>query len=447
MKSSQQTNPSFRRSNGGRSTPFYRIAAWPLALGLTSFSLNGNAVSLTQVTKSPAGVPGNAISSNPSISNNGRYVVYHSVAGNLVDGDASDNIIDVFLYDRKKGINFKISHGNDDSVDARISNNLGYVVFSSFASNLVDEPGNLFSDIFLYETKTGIIKKISVDTQGTPGNSGSFTPSISSNGRYVVYESNANNLVPGDNNVSLDIFLYDKKKGTTVMISANNASGTPVPGNAASNFARISGNGRYVVYQSDATNLVAGDGNGASDIFLFDKKKKITYLISVTANGQGNGNSITPFISNNGRYIVYASYANNLADNDNNGTSDIFLYDTGTGVTRLVSADSAGQSANGESLSPRISGNGRYIVYSSAARNLVEGDTNNLPDIFRYDTKTGVTTRVSVKGDGITQGTGGGNFSPGISNNGRYVTYESFADSLMDGDNNGTSDIFLYDSK
>jgi Tol biopolymer transport system component len=423
-----------------------RIALLSLFLGLNSFSLNGNAASLTLVTKDAGGNAANATSSNPSISNNGRYVLYHSDAVNLVDGD-TNNATDVFLYDRKTGATSRITQGNDDSVDARISNNLGYVVFSSFASNLVDEPGNLFSDIFLYETKTGVIKKISVDTQGTPGNSGSFTPSISSNGRYVVYESNANNLVPGDNNVSLDIFLYDKKKGTTVMVSADNSSGTPVPGNAASNFARISGNGRYVVYQSDATNLVAGDGNGASDIFLFDKKKKITYLISATAGGQGNGNSITPFISNNGRYLVYASAASNLVEGDSNGTTDIFLYDTGTGATRIVSVNSAGQQGNGESLSPRISGNGRYIVYSSAARNLVEGDTNNLPDIFRYDTKTGVTTRVSVKSDGITQGTGGGSFSPGVSNNGRYMAFESFADNLADGDGNGTSDIFLYDNK
>lgn len=423
---------------------FCRIAMLSLSLGLTLFSLNGNAASLTLVTKDAGGSLGNAASSNPSISNNGRYVIYHSAASNLVDGD-TNNAADVFLYDRKTGATSRITQGNDDSVDARISNNLKYVVFSSFASNLVDEGDNLFSDIFLYETKTGAIKKISVDSRGTGGNNGSFIPSISTNGRYVVYESNAHNLVPGDDNNNRDIFLYDKKTAITVMVSANNSSGSPVPGNASSNYARISGNGRYVVYQSDATNLVEGDGNGASDIFLFDKNKKVTYLISVTGSGQGNGNSITPFISNNGRYIVYSSSASNLVEGDTNGVYDIFLYDTSTGVTRRVSTGVSGQ-GNGQSLNPRISGNGRYVVYSSAASNLVEGDTNNLPDIFRYDIKTEVTTRVSVKGDG-TQGSGGGSFSPGISNNGRYVTYESFADNLADGDGNGASDIFLYDSK
>lgn len=447
MKSPLQNNVSILRSNADRSTAaIHRIAALSLSLGLTLFSVNSNATSLTQVTKSPAGVPGNDISSNPAISNNGRYVVYHSSASNLVDGDSSDLITDVFLYDRKKGVNYKISHGNDHSLDARISNNLKYVVFSSFADNLVEGDTNGFSDIFLHEIQTGITRRVSVDPLGKlQANGGSFTPSISSSGRFIVYESNANRLVVGgDNNLSRDIFLYDKKTHFTTLVSKS-SSGTQ--GDAGSYFARISGNGRYVVYQSDATNLVDGDANDASDIFLFDKKKSLTYLISVTAKGQGNDNSITPFISNNGRYIVYGSYASNLVDNDNNGTSDIFLYDTNTDVTRLVSADSSGQSGNGESLSPRISGNGRYIVYSSAAKNLVEGDTNNLPDIFRYDIKTGVTTRVSVKGDGSTQGTGGGNFSPGISNNGRYVTYESFADTLVDGDSNGTSDILLYDSK
>jgi Tol biopolymer transport system component len=441
MKSPLQNNPSFLRSDAGH----YRIAALSLSLGLALFSLNGNATGLTQVTKSPAGVPGNAASSNPAISNNGRYVVYHSIADNLMDGDASDNIIDVFLFDRKKGVNYKITQGNDDSVDARLSNNFKYVVFSSFADNLVEGDTNGFSDIFLYETQTGVTRLISVDSLGVlKANGGSFTPSVNSSGRFIVYESNANNLVGGDNNLSRDIFLYDGKIHSTTLVSKNSSG---EPGNAASHFARIGGRGRYVVYQSDATNLVEGDANGATDIFLYDRKKNLTYLISVTAKGQGNGNSITPFISSNGRYIVYASAASNLVDNDTNGKYDVFLYDIFTGLTRLVSADSAGQSANGISLSPRISGNGRYIVYSSAANNLVEGDTNNLPDIFRYDTQTGVTARVSVKGDGSTQGTGGGSFSPGISNNGRYVTYESFADNLVDGDSNGTSDIFLYDSK
>ncbi|MGZ8096010.1 MAG: TolB family protein [Methylosarcina sp.] len=443
IRSLQQYSSRMLCPDKSRPASFYRIVLLSLSLGLTSFSLNVNAASLTLVTKDGAGNPGNAVSSSPSISNNGRYVLYHSEASNLVDGD-TNNATDVFLYDRPTGVTYRITQGNDDSVDARISNNLKYVVFSSFASNLVDEGGNSFSDIFLYETKTGAIKKISVDSLGTPGNSGSFTPSISSNGRYVVYESNANNLVPGDNNNNRDIFLYDKKIGITALVSADSSG---APGNNTSNFARISGNGRYVVYQSDATNLV-GDGNGASDIFLFDKKQRVTYLISSSINGQGNGSSITPFISNNGRYIVYASAASNLVNGDGNGVYDIFLYDTNTRVTRMVSVNNTtGQQGNGESLSPRISGNGRYIVYSSAASNLVDNDTNNLPDIFRYDTKTGVTTRVSVRGDGVTQGTGGGSFSPGISNNGRYTVYESFADNLADGDFNATSDIFLYNNK
>lgn len=422
------------------------IVLMSLSLGLTSLGLNAASVKL--VSADSQGNPGNGSSNNPAISANGRYVVYHSDAGNLVAGD-TNNSTDIFHYDRKTGITSRISvasqgQGSDSSVDPRINSNGRYVVYSSAATNLVEGDTNVRYDIFLFDTKTGATGRVSVDSLGVQGNGGSFTPSISANGRYIVYESEANNLVKGDNNLSRDIFLYDRKTGATRIVSVD---GQGNPGNAGSYSARISANGRYVVYHSDAGNLVPGDTNSAPDVFLFDRKTGATTRISVHKSGaQGNGGSFSGHISANGRWVTYSSDAGNLVDGDTNAKSDIFLYDRTTGITRLISLDSLGNQGNDGSYSPRISSKGRYVVYASDASNLVNGDANGFPDVFRFDKKTGITSRISVGSQG-NEGTGGGAFSPSISTNGRYVVYESFADNLVAGDVNNTADIFLYDIK
>lgn len=423
-----------------------KIALLSLSLGLTSLCLN--AANIKQVSVDNQGNVGDGSSKNPSISANGRYIVYHSEAGNLVAND-TNNASDIFYHDKKTGATYRITlgsqgEGNDDSVDPRISDNGRYVVYSSAASNLVEGDTNVKYDIFLFDSKKGATRRVSVGNSGEQGNGGSFIPAISANGRYIVYDSYASNLVAYDHNLSRDIFLFDKKTGKTSMVSVNNAGN---PGNDDSSSARISNNGRYIVFHSDAQNLVEGDTNNASDIFLHDIKKGTTRLISANSSGsQGNGGSYHAHISNNGRYVVYASDASNLVEGDNNNAKDIFLYDTKKGTTRIISNSSFGVQGNSTSDNPRISSRGRYIVYASDASNLVEGDNNNFPDVFRFDKKTGLTSRVSV-GEGGIEGTGGGSFSPDVSGNGRFVVYESYADTLLEGDTNKNGDIFLKDLK
>jgi len=423
-----------------------RIALLSLTLGLTSLCLN--AANLKQVSVDNQGNVGDGSSKNPSISANGRFIVYHSTADNLV-ADDTNHASDIFYHDKKTGATYRINlsslgEGNDDSVDPRISDNGRYVVYSSAATNLVEGDTNVKYDIFLFDSKKGATRRVSVGNSGEQSNGGSYIPAISANGRYVVYDSYASNLVSFDRNLSRDVFLYDKKTGKTSMISVNNEG---KPGNADSSSARISNNGRFVVFHSDALNLVAGDVNNASDIFLRDTQKGTTRLISANSSGeQGNGGSYHAHVSNNGRYIVYASDASNLVEGDNNNARDIFLYDAKKGTTRIISNSSAGLQGNNMSDNPRISSRGRYVVYSSAASNLVEGDNNNFPDVFRFDKRTGLTVRVSVGQDGI-EGTGGGSFSPDVSGNGRFVAYESYADTLLTGDTNKNGDIFLKDLK
>jgi hypothetical protein len=422
------------------------VAVLSLSLGLTSLCLN--AASLKQVSVDSQGNVGNGSSKNPAISANGRFVVFHSEAGNLVAND-TNNASDIFYHDKKTGATYRITlgsqgEGNDDSVDPRISDNGRYVVYSSAATNLVEGDTNVKYDIFLFDSKKAATRRVSVSNSGEQSNGGSYIPSISGNGRYIVYDSYASNLVAYDHNLSRDIFLFDKKTGRTRMVSVNSQG---APGDADSSSARISSNGRYVVFHSDARNLVPGDTNNASDIFLRDTKKGTTRLISVNSSGsQGNGGSYHAHISNNGRFIVYASDASNLVDGDNNNARDIFLYDTKKGTTRIISNSSSGIQGNSTSDNPRISSRGRYVIYASDAGNLVEGDNNNFPDVFRFDKRTGITSRVSVGNDGL-EGTGGGSYSPDISGNGRFVVYESYADTLLEGDTNKSGDIFLKDLK
>src|SRR5262249_38706966 len=164
----------------------------------------------------------------------------------------------------------------------------------------------------------------------------------------------------------------------------------------------ISSDGRYVAFDSAASNLVSGDTNGATDVFVHDRLTGATTRVSTDSNAaQGDGASSKPSISADGRYVVFLSAADNLVSGDTNGATDVFMHDLVTGVTTRVSTDSSGAQGNGSSSNASISSDGRYVAFASAASNLVPSDTNGVPDIFVRDTQAGVTTRVSVDSSGV----------------------------------------------
>jgi Tol biopolymer transport system component len=253
----------------------------------------------------------------------------------------------------------------------------------SGSSNLVSGDTNNTSDIFVYDTVANTPRRVSVGDNGTQENDQSNSPSISADGRYVAFESYASNLVSGDTNGTWDIFVYDTVANTTRCLSVD-SNGTP--GNSFSGLPSISADGRYVAFVSDASNLVNGDTNGADDIFVYDTVANTTRRVSVGDNGtEGNNDSWSPSISADGRYVAFSSNANNLVSGDTNGTDDIFVYDTVANTPRRVSVDDNGTQGNYLSYISSISADGSYVAFMSVASNLVSGDTNNDYDIFVYD--------------------------------------------------------------
>jgi len=396
-----------------------------------------------------AGKLGNGQSAEPAISADGRYIAFRSSASNLVPDDTNGKD-DIFVHDRKTGETTIISKnnadklGNDGSSHPAISADGRYVAFQSSASNLVTGDINDKMDIFVHDRRTGKTKIISKGSAGKLGNNDSSKPAISADGRYVAFQSLASNLVPGDINDKMDIFVHDRLTGKTKIISKDSAGKL---GNNDSSNPAISADGRYVAFQSSANNLTPGDTNDKTDVFVHDRRTGQTTLISKDSAGKlGNNDSSNPAISADGRVVPFRSSASNLAPGDTNDKTDVYVHDRRTGQTTLISKDSAGKAANGASDIPFISADGRFVAFQSDANNLVPGDTNGQEDAFIHDLQTGVTEIVSTDSNGI-QGNAGGCFTPSISGDGRYVAFETEAGNLVPGDTNGVSDVFVRDRR
>ncbi len=397
-----------------------------------------------RVSVASDGSEGNNISYDPSISADGRYVAFASEATNLVSGD-TNGVPDVFVHDRTTGQTTRVSvasdgsEGNSSSYDPSISADGRYVAFASAASNLVPGDTNYVMDIFIHDRTTGQTTRVSVALDGSQVNSASEHPSISADGRYVAFTSYASNLVPGDTNNGTDVFVHDRITGQTTRVSV--ASGGR-QANYESNNPFISADGRYVTFYSEASNLVPEDTNEIPDIFVHDRTTGQTTRVSVASDGsEGNDQSYYPSISADGRYVAFSSDASNLVPGDTNWQGDIFIHDRTTGQTTRVSVASDGSEGNSSSFYLSISADGQYVAIGSYASNLVPGDTNNGTDVFVHDRTTGQTTRVNVASDGSQANNHSYNLS--ISADGRYVAFSSEASNLVPGDTNGAGDIFV----
>ena len=403
----------------------------------------------TRVSVDSAGNQGNDVSDSPSVSADGRYVAFGSYANNLVAGD-NNGATDVFVHDRLTGQTTRASvdgagsEGDGGSGAPTTSADGRFVAFESSAGNLVAGDTNGIADIFVHDRQTGETTRVSVDSAGNQADGGSYFASISADGRYVAFQSDATNLVAGDTNGFNDVFVHDRQNGETERVSVDSA-GAQGNDNAFYYYRRssISGDGRYVAFFSIGANLVAEDANGTYDVFVHDRQTGETTRVSVDSSGnEANNLSICPSISGDGRYVAFGSAATNLVAGDNNAAEDVFVHDRQTGETSRVSVDSAGNQGNDYSSFPSISADGRYVGMRSFSTNLAAGDSKNGADIFVHDRRTGQTIRASVSSSGNEQ-VNGNDRGPSISGDGRYAAFSTIAQNLVPGDNNVCEDVFV----
>lgn len=395
-----------------------------------------------RVSVSTGGGQSNNQSIESSISADGRYIAFSSLASNLVENDTNGKF-DIFVHDISTNQTARVSvssdrtQGDGDSRFPSISADGRFVAFMSFSSNLVPGDINGTSDVFVHDKNTGETSRVSVTAQGSGGNH----PSISGDGRYVAFMSDG--LVPEDITIYGDIYVLDRETGSMSLVSVA-SDGTQ--GNWNHYYPSISADGRYVAFSSGSVNLVPDDTNGMWDMFVHDRTTRETVRVSVASDGtQGNGHvNNYPSISANGRYVAFQSTATNLVTNDNNNQSDVFVHKLETQETVRVSVSSTGDEGNGASATPVISSDGKYIAFVSNATNLIPNDTNlAAQDVFVHNLLTVETSIASLAHDN-NQGNSWSN-RPSISSDGRYISFASDATNLVVGDTNNTSDIFVRD--
>jgi Tol biopolymer transport system component len=402
-----------------------------------------------RVSTDSAGAEGLGYSEHPALSADGRYVLFYSGA-KLSSGDVNTDV-DVYRKDTTSGVTALVSardrsipvSGDHGSSSAAVSVDGRYVAFYSDADNLVSGDTNDASDVFVKDMTDGAVRRVSTTSAGAEADSDSYPPALSADGRYVAFVSDATNLVAGDTNDRLDVFVKDLTSGAVTRVSTS-AAGEQADGESLS--VALSTDGRFVAFISLATNLVANDTNSHLDVFVKDLASgAVTRASTSSSGGETSGVSdSSPALSADGRYVAFASDADNLVSGDTNLGLDVFVKDLWSGQTVRASVDAAGREARASSDHAALSADGRYVGFSSTAGNLAPGDTNTADDIFVKDLASGAIVRVSTDASGV-QANGDSSGYPALSANGRYVAFRSKASNLVSGDFNGIEGIFVKD--
>lgn len=401
------------------------------------------------------------------ISADGRYVVFYSEASNLALPDTSAGG-DIFVRDLQTGTTKLVSinaggtdSGNGISSFGLISADGRYVAFTSRASNIVNRDTNTSTDVFLRDLQTSTTRLVSINAAGTDSgrNGGSELLDISPDGRFITFTSHASDLTPHavGNVAANNIYVRDAVNNTTALVTVN-AAGT-ASGNGTSFGGSVSSDGRYVVFTSASNDLVPNDSGSGNDVFLRDLQAGTTTRLSTNSAGTagGNGDSGGGLIDRGGHFVVFLTRATNLSTlPDANHITDIFIYDVVSGARRLITVNASGTAAGSgldfgdveRAIQFSISDDARFVAFESQSGDLVTNDTNGSgDDIFRYEVATQAKSLVSVNLAG-TSGTLGGSSRPALSADGRFVAFESLANDLVsvaDETNGFTTDVFVRD--
>lgn len=394
----------------------------------------------------------NEVSCNFSLSADGHYVGFE-VCTNPPSGSPMSGIIvrykvqsgstDLVYTNASVAVveNFETIHDLDMTPDGR------FIAFVANAGNA----SLTNTAIYLWDAQTGSNTLVSPDqTTGGPASGVCDSPTVSTNGQYVAFLSDGSNLVPNLLNGPYHVYLRNVQNTVTTLEDA----GTNGTGFGVSSIAvpSMSSDGSVVAFESGDENVVPGDGNPDSDVFVRELVASSAELVSVhdpslpSVTPSGGVSGVTSYsLSTDGRYIAYFSDASNVIPNDTNGCCDVFVRDLTAGTDVLVSVNTNGVAGDDLSFDPAISGNGCYVAFTSSANDLVPNDANNAQDVFVRDLRAGTTTLVSVSSDGVHSGNGD-SYSPIISAEGRYVLFRSKASNLASGSlGTAQKNLFLRD--
>ncbi|MBJ7357368.1 hypothetical protein [Nocardioides sp.] len=405
------------------------------------------------VSATPAGASPGAESGSVDLSADARYVVFASDATTLVPGVTGyvPEQSNVFLRDRATGVTTLVSHatagatvaGNNASFWPRISADGRYVVFVSYADDLVAGDDAGYQDVFRWDRTTGNTIRISEAGAGGDTDASSHDPSMSASGDVIAYTTEATNIDSDDDNGVFDVYAWDADTGESDRVSIDVGGDDP---NGPSQSGIVSANGAYVSFASDAGDLVFNDTNGVRDVFRRDLAGG-TAIVSrgVSAAGDGATSASRTAISSDGRYVAFASMADNLVPggSPDNGKLNVFIRDLVDQSTALVSRDPSGGPTSDHSLSPGwVSDDGRHVVYPSLAADLVTDDTNGFADAFLWDRVTGTSSIIARSSQ---WGPVNGNvYEPVVTPDLRWVGFYSTATNLVPGDPNPASDAYVW---
>lgn len=385
-----------------------------------------------------------------SLSGDGRYVVFHSSAQNLVPGFTGyiDESPNVYLRDRVARTTVLVSAanagvvGNGDSARPAISRNGRYVTFASYASNLVSGDTNGHQDIFRWDRTNGATIKITEAGAGGDTDADSFDPSISADGQRIAYSTEATNIDADDDNGVSDMYVWSAGTDESDRISETLTDGDA---NGPSNAGVIAANGTHVTFSSTASDLVFNDGNGKRDVFRHNIDADTMALVSRGFSGDSDDYSSGSAISADGRFVAFASAADNLVagGSPNNGLTNTFVRDMIAGTTVLVSRERNGAATDNYSFAPAtVSDDGRLVIFPSRATDLVAGDTNGMADAFLWDRTTGkLTMPLRDKFWGPLNGV---TYEPALSADGRWIGFYATASDVVRNDINAVSDVFVW---
>lgn len=415
----------------------------------------GSAQNVTVQSATPQGHSSTAVAT--SLSADGRYVVFHGGGGTSMAANDTNSYEDVFVRDRASGAVDLVSQttsgvvGDGWSNWGRISADGRWVVFKTAASNLAG--GGLGGGMVLRDRQLGVLIDLAVSALGQPVAGTCRHNDISPDARFIAFDTQAANVVAADTNGLWDAFVHDRQLGTTVIASVSSAG---VIGNGNSSYPCVSDDGQQVLFASGSTNLVANDTNAKIDLFVRDLSTGTTELVDVSITGVGGNAGVVggiltggPYeISGDGRFVAFTSASSDLVASDTNGFVDVFVRDRVLSVTTRVSLGLGGVEANGDSVASvpalAMSGDGRFVVFSSAATNLIAGDGNAATDVFAHDRLLATTARASENLSGTSAPTGTW-FSADVTDDGRWVLFTGPSTGLVLGDPDPSQRALLRD--